>query len=241
MKKIPGRVLLVTVAAPAERKAVLRHAEGPLESGAYCIQGTSFQVLETGIGPVNAAYKLGRWIGENKGRIRGVVNLGVAGGFDLNQLPLLSTVIVAREIWPEIGLRHGDRVDPCGIGLSMGSSPAGAVWDRIELEPAKNAAAMGIELPRKWPSVSGTTVAGVTGTLQGAERVHKAYPTDVESMEGFALGWVCMQEEVPFVQCRVISNRVGSREEWNLKGALRELGEAGKQLLKSKKNGFSDD
>jgi futalosine hydrolase len=47
----------------------------------------------------------------------------------------------------------------------------------------------------------------------------------IESMEGAALHYVCLQEHVPFLQLRSISNYVGERDKakWKLKDAINNL------------------
>jgi futalosine hydrolase len=50
---------------------------------------------------------------------------------------------------------------------------------------------------------------------------HK-YNADVESMEGAALHYVCIQKNIPFLQIRGISNQVGERDKskWQFKEAI---------------------
>jgi futalosine hydrolase len=45
-------------------------------------------------------------------------------------------------------------------------------------------------------------------------------------MEGFALAWPCLKYGIPFAEVRCVSNVVGSRqkEDWDIRGALGELG-----------------
>ena len=49
----------------------------------------------------------------------------------------------------------------------------------------------------------------------------------VESMEGAALHYVCLQENIPFLQIRSISNAIGERDKtkWNLPEAISKLNE----------------
>jgi futalosine hydrolase len=52
-------------------------------------------------------------------------------------------------------------------------------------------------------------------------------------MEGAALHFVCLQEGIPFVQLRGISNRVGDREKrnWRIDEAMTRLQESLANLL----------
>ncbi|MFI3271919.1 MAG: futalosine hydrolase [Pseudomonadota bacterium] len=56
-------------------------------------------LLVTGAGPINAAFRLGQTLAANP-RIHGVLNLGIAGSFDLNKAALTQSVLVEREIAP---------------------------------------------------------------------------------------------------------------------------------------------
>ena len=49
----------------------------------------------------------------------------------------------------------------------------------------------------------------------------------VESMEGAAFHYVCLKENIPFLQLRSISNYIGERDKakWNLKEAITNLNE----------------
>ena len=49
----------------------------------------------------------------------------------------------------------------------------------------------------------------------------------VESMEGAAFHYVCLQEQIPFMQVRAISNYIGERDKtkWNMPGAIYNLNE----------------
>jgi futalosine hydrolase len=53
-------------------------------------------------------------------------------------------------------------------------------------------------------------------------------------MEGAALHYVCLQENIPFLQIRSISNRVGERDKakWEFKEAIKNLNKELAVLLK---------
>ena len=75
------------------------------------------------------------------------------------------------------------------------------------------------------PVLDGITVNEIkssetTGSQRNPLRV-------VESMEGAALHYVCLMEQIPFIQIRAISNVTGDREKsrWKIKEALKSLHE----------------
>ncbi len=194
--------------------------------------GKRWILLACGIGPVNAAWSLGRLLGGER-RVQGVLNLGIAGSFAPQSHPLGSRVVVAEEIWPEFGLRTEQGVDPAGLGYAHGKVYGRLVWDRLALSPEQHAAKMGLQLPEDWDRVLSLSVSGATGCASEAKRLYRSYGADVENMEGFALAWGCFQARVPFLQVRGISNRVGSRrkEDWDVKAAFQALQQAWLRLL----------
>ncbi len=196
-------------------------------------------MLVTGVGPVNAGIALGRLLGCLAGdspksgcKTLGVFNLGVAGAFSLERLPLGAVVAVTEEIWPEYGLLTASGMDPKGVKLAQGMVDGEPVWDRLRLTPKSSARQMGLDISGLTRAV-GLTVAGVSGTPERAEALLTRYACDIETMEGFALAWACRVADVPFVQVRTISNLVGSREaaHWDLNGARKRLAVVASTLL----------
>jgi len=221
----PG--LIVVTATPMEMQAVFALQADQLACGFEwtCLDRDwgRLMLVVCGVGPVNAAMVLGHVLGRMP-HVIGVLNLGVAGAFDLKEHVLGQAVLLEREIWPEYGLLTASGLDARGIGLPLGISQNRPVWDRLELEPHRNMRQMGLRVPDISLGV-GLTVAGVSGTAQRADQLFHQYKADVENMEGFALAWVCRNLGIPFAQIRTISNLVGSRDprDWNLPLAKKRL------------------
>ena len=77
---------------------------------------------------------------------------------------------------------------------------------------------------------------GITVNKIGNDHLQNKILTDkfaagVESMEGAAFHYVCLQQQINFLQLRSISNHVGERDKskWELKNAIDHLNQ---QLLK---------
>jgi futalosine hydrolase len=170
--------------------------------------------------------------------VDGVVNLGIAGSFDLDRLPLGGVAVVKRETWPEYGLRTEAGVDARGLKFAL-RGPAGdkaAVWDSLDLDPdgpGGAAGRLGLSPDPAWTRCAALSVAGVTAEPALAERLHARYGALLENMEGFGLAYGCGLRDLPFLEVRVVSNRVGSRrpEDWRLAEALAGLGHAARRLL----------
>ncbi|MFW5818332.1 MAG: futalosine hydrolase [Desulfovermiculus sp.] len=236
------RPLALVTATRKEMQAVLGHRSHRLSLGVNRWQQITwgprlFILVITGIGPVNAALSMGRLLGAGM-NLAGVLNLGIAGSFQTQSLPLGTVVGVETEIWPEFGLYTEHGLDPQGLGLGQGRIPNGVVWDRLILNPKEAARGLGLELDPTWPTVTSISVAGVSGTPERADELHSRTRAEVENMEGFALAWACALNDVPFLQVRSISNRVGSRNprEWDMELAFSRLQRAAEQLLGTDKD-----
>ncbi|MBF0482761.1 MAG: futalosine hydrolase, partial [Desulfovibrionaceae bacterium] len=144
--------------------------------------------LLTGVGPVNAAWRLGEFLAKTNG-VAGVVNLGVAGSYDLDRAPLLAPVAATAEVWPEFGLRLGEDADPLALGFPM--HPKGPVHDPLPLDPKSAAGAMGLSLPGSWPGAPSATVAGVSADARRAAFLAGRCRALTENMEGFPLALIC--------------------------------------------------
>ena len=230
-------MLALVFATGRECCAVLPGGPVPDEGGWAVgeVFGREVAVLVTGVGSLNAALGLGRLL-EALPPVDAVVNLGVAGSFDVRALPLGAVAVAGGEVWPEYGLRTESGVDAKGIGFALATGPQGDVFDRIGLDPARAAREMRLCLEAGWVVAECATVSAASGdaaTARGvAARLGCGSP-GLENMEGFALALGCLRAELPFLELRAVSNVVGSRGkgDWDLPGALAALAEAARILL----------
>lgn len=229
-------MICVVTATSKEMKSAFGFAGAPAvaqgETVEFELNGRKLLLAVSGVGLVNTAMTAGRLL-ETEG-LTGVVNLGIAGAYDVEEFPLGTAAYVWQETWPEYGLLDEDgRVDPKAIGFPQGEVGGRQVWNRVLLNPVNDAESMGLTMPEKAGRASSVSVSGVTGAADRAGWLKTAYNGDIENMEGFALAFATMQKGLPFLEVRTISNLVGSRyeEDWDLKGALSALGGAAKQLF----------
>jgi futalosine hydrolase len=83
--------------------------------------------------------------------------------------------------------------------------------------------------------VKGISVNCLTDEVEKITLFKEKYQADIESMEGAALHFVCLQENIPFLQIRGISNFVGERDKskWQLKAAIENSNHAALEIIKS--------
>ncbi|MBT8762600.1 futalosine hydrolase [Desulfohalobiaceae bacterium Ax17] len=220
--------MLVFAAATIKELGSFIHGHLPLpkfDSGLVVTTYKNKEVafLVTGIGPLNASHKLTACVTEYN--VSGVVNIGIAGSFDLNSLGLGDICVAKREIWPEFGLVTDDGIQARGLGFAQAAINGEKIWDVIELSPELASKDLGVFLPMSWSRVISLTVAGVTGAQARARLLRQKYGAHIENMEGFALAYVCILRQIPFIEVRTISNLVGSRDkkDWNISLALKKL------------------
>ena len=81
------------------------------------------------------------------------------------------------------------------------------------------------------PIAKGITVNKIGDDHLQNKMINEKFSADVESMEGAAFYYVCLQQKINFLQLGSISNLVGERDKskWELKRAIEKLNE---ELLK---------
>lgn len=210
------RILIVT-ATDAElapcRDALRSHARHDIE------------VLTTGVGMVATAVRVSRAL--MGGRYDLALNLGVCGSFRRDLAP--GTVVhVTADSLPELGAEDDDRFlsihdlrllgedefPYSGGRLVNNTPPANGVLERL-------------------PRVTGITVNTVHGRDASIAHVVGRVNPDVESMEGAAFMYACLEHGLAFAQVRAVSNIVErrNRDAWKLGDAVRALGETAVAII----------
>lgn len=204
--------------APAVMPAALPEQE-PLKT---VLRGREVVLCVTGVGPVNAATAAGLCLGGF--RISGCLLAGLAGAFNLGRFPLGSLCLVREEIWPEYGLNDGNTVTARAFRFPQFRSGKSEIYDRLDLAGAE--ALCQREPKEDMQAAVSLTVAGVSASFERAVTLAGHYGADLENMEGFAVALACLRRNVPCVEIRSISNKVGPRApaEKDFAGALRSLG-----------------
>lgn len=171
-------------------------------------------MLTCGVGPVATAFTLTKELCSSRYDV--VIQAGVCGSFD-RSIPLGSVVQVSAERYGDLGAEDNDAyLDIFDMGLIGADQPPHS--DGWLVAPST-------ALQMQLPQVTGLTVSTVSGNAQTIARRMAAYGCQVESMEGAAFHYVCLQMGIPFVQVRAISNYVIPRDksQWQMKEAVINL------------------
>lgn len=91
--------------------------------------------------------------------------------------------------------------------------------------------------------VRGISVNEVTTDKKRISWYSRHFSPVVESMEGAAFHYVCLQQKIPFLQLRAISNNIGERNraKWKMKEAINNLNEELTFLLTALSNHHETD
>ncbi len=183
--------------------------------------GVEIEVLFTGVGLTATAYALGhRFGGGGGGGLPTLaIQAGVGGAID-RKLPLGQVVRISSETFGDLGAeaQDGRLLNLSDIGLHPGLP-----FDKSGVLRAPAGLA---SLP--FPECAGLSVNQVSGTKETiARRRHRFPEAQVESMEGAAFFYACLQNGVEPLQLRAISNYVEprNRDNWRMREAVTALNE----------------
>jgi futalosine hydrolase len=222
--------VLCAVATPQEFLAIFPNWKDALPEHRILSIRSGLTACITGVGPVNAGIALGHLLALRH-EIAAVLNLGLAGSFDPARAPLGACTLVTEEIWPEYGLLGDAGIDAPGLGFAQWEYGGLRIFDRLPLHTSLT----DFDLPQPSGAIPGVslTVAGVSASAKRADMLAQRYRPLSENMEGFAVALASARQQIPCVELRIISNRVGSRarEDRAFSPALAKLGALGQSLF----------
>ena len=194
-----------------------------LEKSEFNFNNHEIEVLITGIGQAAATYLLTYSL-QNK-RPDLVIQAGIAGTFT-NELLLGQTVFVKQDAFGDLGMEEKEiftSVFDAGFA-NKNNLPFTDGW-LINEHPLLDNASLQI--------VKAVTVNKVSDSLVQKQQLINCFAPQIETMEGAALHYVCLQENVPFIQIRNISNEVGERDKnkWKMKEAIENLNNELQKLI----------
>jgi futalosine hydrolase len=170
-------------------------------------------VLVTGVGAVNAACALTRYLerqGVERESVRAIISCGIGGGYPDAGFPLASAVWAESECYGDLGAASdGGFLDMRALGFPLIAGPE-PVYNRlpVTIRPCRTSA----------PFV---TVNTCTGDDAAARAIAARTGGGVENMEGAAIAHVAALYAIPAGEVRGISNFVGKRDRsmWRVKEA----------------------
>jgi futalosine hydrolase len=186
--------------------------------------------LITGVGPVEAAVRLTRFLSVQPDAITAVVNIGVAGGYILDQRgsQFLDLYLAETEVFGDLGICFPDRIEPLPEDLT------GRARFRMDQELLTMACRICTEHGIVVKTGNFVTVAGASATQARGEMLRSRFQAQCENMEGAAVARVCAECSLPVLELRCISNLVEDRDlkRWRLQEACEKAAWAAAQIIK---------
>ena len=172
-------------------------------------------ILITGVGVPATIYSLQKKI--HQYQFDHIIQAGIAGCFVGDFLPG-QVVFVNQDRFADLGMEEEGRfstIFEMGFG-SENESPFNKGW-LLNNDPYL--------LKSSLPKVKALTVNKVTDDPAQTRQLINKFDPQVETMEGAAFHYVCLQEKIPFLQIRGISNYVGERDrkKWKIPEAIERL------------------
>ncbi len=197
------------------------------------IEQEKFEItyMLTGIGTTSTSYRLTKMLNTIEGPFDLAINIGIAGSFT-KDFPIGSVARINKEYFGDLGFETFS-----GFQTLFDYKILDA-----DTHPFRNGALNTPKLSKKaeqamqeYRQACAVTVQTVSGLPEKTEQLIKGFMPQIESMEGAAFFYVCILEEVPFIELRSVSNEVGERDraKWNIPLALDSLKRANKKLLEA--------
>lgn len=200
-------------------------ASTKLEIQPFLSQNIDADILITGVGIASTVFYLTKKLAEKKYDL--AIQAGIAGTFT-DRLKLSEVVSVKEDTFADLGIQENRKFYSLfekGF-IDKNDFPYTDGW-----LVNKNSIVEKTALP----ITKGITVNKIGDDDVQNNTFSKKFLAGVESMEGAAFHYVCLQQKINFLQLRSISNHVGERDKskWELKNAIDNLN---KQLLTIIKN-----
>lgn len=190
-----------------------------------CIFAADFELLVTGVGPVETTYTLTSRLATGLGNLQAIIHFGIAGAYlypNGSGAGMLDICLAEEEILGDLGICHQDRIEHF-------SAPELGVKDHFSLDNRLLEKADFFLEQKKIPHKKGrfVTVSCVSGTRRRGDILAGRFHGLCENMEGAAVARVCTAFNLPCLELRCISNYVEDRntKRWKIKEACSLAGE----------------
>lgn len=188
------------------------------------VSGHEVEVLITGIGGTVTAFSLTKHMDNRTPEL--VIQAGIGGSFH-EQFPPESVVVVKEEVFADLGAFEDDGFSDI-FDLGLAGADDQPFSKRLLPNPH-----LGLVDKFALPHVRGATINCISSTRMQVNAISQKYAADVESMEGAALHYTCLLQQVPFLQLRAVSNFVGERDKrkWKMKESITALNRKLREIL----------
>jgi futalosine hydrolase len=175
----------------------------------------SVNTLITGIGLVSATYHLTKAVSKNKPEM--LIMGGIAGAFDPS-IKMGEVRAIRQEMLGDMGVEELGKFNSLFAMKLMD-------LDHFPFSQGRLTANQEILDKSRLLTADGISVNEISTSVKRREYYSNELGAAIESMEGAALHFIGLMEDIPFLQLRAISNTVGERDKnnWNMKEAIMNL------------------
>ena len=179
--------------------------------------------LITGVGVPKTLYHLQKRLHQIEYDF--IIQAGIAGSFNTN-IKLAQTVIVRQDCFADLGIEEKENYTP--VFKTEFADKDGFPFENGWLINLND-----YLLTTNLQTVKAITVNKVSDSELQKQQFVKAFNADIETMEGAALHYVCLQENIPFLQIRSVSNYIGERDKtkWKMNEAIENLNSSLSKLI----------
>lgn len=207
--------VLLVAATPLETKGLVGEIGFENVNGIFQLKTDKhqFSLLHTGIGMVNTAYLVAKYIATNP-RPDMAIHFGIAGSFD-RQIPLGAVVEIIEDNFSELGAEdNGNFLDLAQMGFPISEIPL--LYNKITNPSPSHFSLL---------KTTAITVNTVHGEQSSIENCQKIWNKQIETMESAAFFQIMYLEKIPFYSFRSISNYVEprNRANWQIGLAVKNM------------------
>ena len=202
---------------------ILLIAATKFEIAPFLADNKGVEVLITGVGVPATMYYLQKKLQQKETDF--VIQAGISGSFN-NDSNLGDVILVKQDVFADIGIEENENFKTI-FDYGFADKNTFPYNDGWLINPNKL-----IPLSRL-STVKAVTINKVSDSQLQKKQIIKKFAPEIETMEGAACHYVCLQENIPFIQLRSISNFVGERDKskWVMKAAIANLNIALTELI----------
>jgi futalosine hydrolase len=174
------------------------------------------ELLITGVGSIAATYQITKALQQQQPDV--VIQAGIAGCYNKN-IKLGTVVVVKSEAMADLGVMENNGWKDV-FDMKFVKANVFPYKQKKLINPHTQ-----LLKHTGLKQVKGVTVNQVTASKKTAEGILQYYKPVAETMEGAALHFVCIMQQVAFLQVRSFSNYAGERnkKKWQLKKSIAQL------------------
>ena len=224
--KANRRIAIVSATLPEVKECIdyLHSKAKPLHPYSFQMNRTVIDVLISGIGSIQTAVNCCTYIC-NVGPDF-MIQAGIGGSY-VSELEVGEVVYITQERMIDLGIELSDGTNEDLFAAGLIDSNQYPFTDGLLKNPD-------IPDPPFMKLATANSVERVSGALSKINWIQENARAEVESMEGAAFFYSCLQHKKPFMSIRGISNRVEIRnkDNWNIPLAIKNLNQDLIHILK---------